>query len=1101
MTDTATLEARLNQLTPEQRARLLQTYRAAKEKEPELRRLDARRFRLSDAQKRLWLTETVEGPDYKYNMVSAYELTGRLDTAALEASFASIIDRHPVLKSRFVESGAEVFQEPVDGFEFRIACQDLTACPEAEREALLQNLIMDEARWRFRLTEGPLFRVTIYRLGPERHIMQMNVHHAIFDGWSKTILLRELAQCYEAAVTGVPAQLPEPELRFGDFAEYQRAQSARMRDQLEYWKTCLAGSPPLLELPTDHKRPALAGSHGEAVPIRLDAELTSRLRLLGQRHGATLYMTMLAGFVALLHRWSGQPDVSVGAPVDNRADLRLKQTIGYFLNTVVVRARIGASDTFTDLLRNVRDGALGALRNQDVPFDQVIEALNPPRSQSFSPLFQVMFVFQHESAGPVQLHGLESRKLDVGTATSKYDLYCTLLEDKDGLVGWLQFRTDLFERPTAESMVTAYRSILEAVTANHDAPILSLPLLPAATAREVARAGAGSPAVPPGLGFIERFRSQVAAAPDQLCLKDDRSALSRAQVDLRARSIAAALRAWGIVPGQVVGLRSERHADAVCAILAIVMAGGIVMPLDVSWPDARRDAILAQVPDCPILTDGDADAEAGIFNIAALAAAGSEAAEAFSPHLAKPDEPLYLLFTSGSTGRPKGVTGTHGGLMNRLDWQLETFPLRAGDVMAQRTPLGFIDSYIELFLSLPHGMPLVVIPSAVVKDPFALVDCLSENGVTHLVTVPSLLRVVLDNYPELHRYCPSLRIAVSSGEAVAPDLAAKFREALPDGILLNAYGSTEVSDVIYHAFTPGAPCDPSPLGRPLHGCEAAIIDEAGNILPFGVSGRLAVTGPATPDRYLGEEPFSNPRFLRRPTADGIVATWFDTGDLGRLTRDGMFEYLGRRDHLLKVRGFRVEAGEIESALCRLHWVVECAVVRVADGERLEQLVAYVVASSEASDPDPAALRTHLRGLLPDYMVPSRFAIVDELPKTYNGKIDRRQLEARGLPEIPAEQIVAPRTETEQRVAGIWQDVLKLDRVSVTAHFLDLGGYSLLAMRIAAAISEEMGVGIRVDDILSLPTVAELARRIDALREIAAVSTSVHEDQTSCVLEI
>jgi len=1103
MNKTALME-KLQALDPQQRQALLARLAAQKQGADKntaieaaegtadaggLRALDAPNAPLSFAQSRLWLLDQIEGRHYKYNMVSAYALRGELDCAALQQALALIVQRHRILRTRFVATADDDtigMQEPIADFHFELPLIDLSELPTSQREERLETLLLQEGRWLFDLAQGPLARFHLYRMDSDHHVLQMNLHHAVFDGWSKGVLFRELSLAYGDLRAGRSPDMPQLPVQFSDYAAWQRsALDTRMTAQADYWREALRDAPPLLELPTDFPRPAQQSSVGEILPVRVDAALTQALRELGQRHGATLFMTMLAAFKLLLYRYSGMRDIVLGTPVDMRNRSELRRLIGFFLNTVALRTRLDPSMDFPALLGTVKQACLSAFQHQDLPFEQVVEAVEPVRSQSFTPLFQSMFVFQHASAGAPELAGLESEKIAMGNLTTKYDLYLTLVERDQGLHGWLTFRSDLFRPATMQSLLTNFEELLRQIVAAPQSQLDDFPLLAAAEHAAALDAARGRRVPLVATPVHQVFAERAAARPDAVAVVDAAGETSYGQLQAAAERLSAVLAGQGVTAGDRVGVHLQRGHAYCQTLLAIWRRGAVAVPLDTRQPAARLGEIVTSAGLALLLHD-QTQAPEFAASVACLQLADAMAAESPRPVattmlVTECDWPAYVLFTSGSTGRPKGVVGSHRALANRLQWQWRDYPYAQGERSAQRANIGFIDSLTEIFSALLADVPVVVIDDASARDPYDLVDALAESAAGTLFIVPALFRAVLEAFPELDQRLPDLRRVFFSGEALTPDLVARFSEALPRTAMINAYGATEVAEASTIDVAGMSECARIPIGRPMDNMNLYVLDEQLRLCPTGVVGMLYAHGVSLAEGYWRNPALTAERFLPDPHADEPGARMYSLGDLGRRLADGTVEFIGRRDHQLNLRGFRIESSDIERVIERAPGILAAAVVAVPNSVGDEVLVGYACAEEDARV-DLDTLKDYLRQRLPDYMQPGILVLCDELPSNVTGKIDHKALRARGLPELK-DEFQAPRTPLEHRLAAIWCEILHLPRVSVLANFFDLGGHSLLGVRIAARIREECAVQLSVQELFQRLTIAGVAERVDALQRI------------------
>jgi amino acid adenylation domain-containing protein/FkbM family methyltransferase len=1033
---------------------------------------------LSFAQERLWFLDRLEPGSTTYNLPAAWRLTGVLDEAALERALGEIVRRHEALRTVFAEVGGSPVQVIAPFGGFALPVENLSGLGEADREAALRRRAAEEASHPFDLSAGPLFRATMLRLGAEDHVLLLSMHHIVSDGWSMGVFFRELSALYEAYREGGESPLPELPVQYADYAVWQREQLAGevLDRQLAYWKERLAGAPELLELPTDHPRPPVQTYRGATVPVELSPELLERLQALGRSEGATLYMTLLGAFQVLLGKYAGSEDVVVGSTIAGRTRGEVEELIGFFVNTLVLRTDLSGDPTFRALLGRVREGTLGAYAHQEVPFEKLVAELQPERSLSHSPLFQVMFTVQDAGGGGDALPGLEVSGIGAELASARFDLSLTLAATARGLRGALNYSTDLFERGTVERMLGHLARVLEQVAADADVRLSRLELLGDAERALVLEAWNRTEGEYPAEAPVHQvFERQAARTPDAVAVVFQDASLTYAELNARANRLAHHLRGRGVGPEVRVGICLERSLEMLVSVLAVLKAGGAYVPLDPGLP-AERLAYMLDDSGVPLVLmqtalRGTVPAREGVEVLAVDALAERLAAEpAENPAGgAGPDSLAYVIYTSGSTGRPKGVMNHHRGVVNLL-WSMRgTVAMAPADRLLAITTLAFDISALELFLPLLSGARVEILARSVASDPALLREAIGAGGGTVLQATPATWRLLLDAGWE---GAASLR-ALSGGEALPAELAARLRERV--GALWNVYGPTETT-IWSTAQHLGAAPDRGnvSIGAPVANTRVYVLDGYLSPVPTGVPGELYIGGAGVARGYLGRPGLSAEKFVPDPFAAGPGARLYRTGDLARWRPDGTLEFLGRNDHQVKVRGFRIELGEIEAALRAHGSVADCVVMARADAGE-QRLVAYVVGGVEAAE-----LRAHLRESLPEYMVPSAFVFLETLPLTPNGKLDRKALPA---PELaPAEDLyVAPRTPAEEVLAGIWAEVLRLDRVGVEESFFELGGHSLLATRVVSRIREVFVIELPLRALFEGPTVTELALRVEEMR--------------------
>lgn len=1047
------------------------------------------RLPLSFSQQRLWFLTQLEPDSVFYNIPAAIRLQGQLHPVALERSIHAILCRHEILRTRFKTIAGRPVVEPMPFLPQPLPVIDLQGLPANVQDQRLNELIHAEMQQAFDLQIDLMLRVKLLRLSDQAHILLLTMHHIASDGWSIQVLVRELSALYPAFCHDRPSPLPDLPIQYVDFAAWQQQwlTGDMLASQLVYWRQQLAGAPPLLNLPTDFPRPTVPTYRGATYTFNLTAKRLQALKTLSQRHGSTLFMTLLAAFNVLLHRYSGMADVVVGSAIANRNQAELENLIGFFVNTLVLRTDLSGNPTIRELLRRVREVTLGAYAHQDLPFERLVEDLQPPRDPSYNPLFQVMLVLQNAPKSAVELPGLTLTPLPIPCETAKLDLTLYLEELEADLVATLEYNTDLFAASTIQRMADQFQVVLDGMITHPDRHLSELPLL-TPSEQQLFVEWNQTQADYPHTWIHHCFEAQVERTPDAVAVVFANQALTYRELNARANQLAHHLQALGVQPETLVGICLERSLAMMIGLLAILKAGGAYVPLDPAYPPERLAFILddAQVP---LLLTQQGVMERVMERVSDPAAqvicmdTDWDAIAHHSPR--NPATPLtpealaYVIYTSGSTGAPKGVLGLHRGALNRLHWMWTTDPFTTADVCCQKTALNFVDSVWEIFGPLLQGIQTVIIPDQVLKDPHTLVATLAQHQVTRLVLVPSLLRVLLDLDPDLQQRLPTLKLWVSSGEALPFDLLQMFRERLPDSTLLNLYGSSEVAaDVTSYRVNPqDAVTPPVLIGRAIANTQLHVLDQGLRPVPLGVPGELYVAGAGVARGYLHHPDLTAERFIPNPFSTDPTSRLFKTGDRVRYNPDGNLEYWGRLDHQVKIRGFRIEPGEIEWVLRQSPAVHHAVVVAREDQPGNPQLVAYVVAAPQQSI-TVSALRSHLKQTLPDYMLPSAWVVLDELPLLPNGKLDRRALplpeRTRLVDQIPDQ---APYTDLERAIATLWQTCLNLQTIGIHDNFFDLGGHSLLLVQVHSQLQQHLHREFPLVELFQYPTIQALAQHL------------------------
>jgi amino acid adenylation domain-containing protein len=1036
---------------------------------------------LSFAQERLWFIDRLDPGSAVYNIPGAWRLAGALDVDALERALGEIVRRHEALRTAFAEVDGSPVQVIAPFTGFTLPVEDLSGLGEADREAALRQRAGEDARRAFDLAAGPLFRAALLRVGEEDHVLLISMHHVVSDGWSMGVFFRELSALYAAYREGRESPLTELAVQYADYAVWQREQleGAVLDRQLSYWRERLAGAPELLELPTDHPRPPVQSYRGAAVPVEISHELLERLQALGRSEGATLYMTLLGAFQVLLSKYSGSEDVVVGSPIAGRGRREVEELIGFFVNTLVLRTGLGGDPTLREVLGRVREVTLGAYENQEVPFERLVAELQPERSLSHSPVFQVLFALQNTEGRGSALPGLSVSGVGAELANAKFDLSLNLTATAQGLRGGLSYSTDVFERGTVERMVRHLVRVLEQVAGDANVRLSQLELLTAEEREQVLGEWNQTERGYSALPVHELFAAWARRAPEAVALLDGREAVTYGALDRRASVLARQLRSLGVGPETPVGLCMERTPELLVGVLGIWKAGSAYVPLDPSYPTERLGWIITDAALPVVVATGSTAAVlpehgATLVRVDQLPETAADAAAEMVTELPASDAGLaYVIYTSGSTGRPKGVLVQHGSLANLLATTREAFGVGEGDVMPALASYAFDIWLFEALLPLTSGAAVRLVDRDRVLDVPALLEEIADATLLH--AVPALMRQVVQAERETPRLA-RLRRAFVGGDRVPADLLAEMREALRKVESHVLYGPTEGTILASaHPIPQDGIVAGHPIGRPLGNVRLYVCDALGSPQPVGIPGELLIGGAGGARGYLGRPELTAERFVPDPFGGESGARLYRTGDRARWRADGTLEFLGRLDGQVKVRGFRIEPGEIEAVLRRHESVAECVVVSRENAPGETRLVAYVVGAVEAEE-----LRGHVRESLPEYMVPAAFVVLEQLPLTPNGKLDRKALPA---PEHAADtdRYVAPRTPVEEVLAGIWAEVLRLERVGVEESFFELGGHSLLATRVVSRVRELLGVELPLRALFEGPTVVELAARVEEVR--------------------
>ncbi len=1045
---------------------------------------------LSFAQQRLWFLAQLEPDSPFYNLPETYRIIGPLKPDVLEQSLNYVIRRHESLRTTFhSENGSprQVIHEP---FEVRIPLTDLSALPKDEREREVERIVAERAWEPIDIETLPLFKVELLKTGPNEHIIILNMHHIIGDNWSSNVLLSEMAVIYEALARGDEPQLPPLTIQYADFAYWQRSwlKGETLQKEIDFWKEQLAEAPPVLELPTDRPRPAVQTFNGAYKTFYVSPEISAALKHLAKQAGATDFMILLAAFQTLLHRYSGQDDILIGTPIANRNHPEIERLIGFFVNTLVIRGRFDERPTFRQLLKQIRETSLAAYAHQDLPFEKLVDALQPERNLSHAPIFQVMFALQTSGAQTLQAaHSeLKLEPVEAHSKTAKFDLTLFMLEEGDRFGGALEFNTDLFDEETIDRMIEHFTNLLQAIVENPDAPVNALNLISEQERRLLLEGWNGKEAAPLLAGtVIDMFEKQVEATPDAVALVAGSEQWTYEELNRRANQLAHYLRRRTVGTDSLVGVAVERSPQMVVALLGILKAGAAYVPLDVHYP-AERLKFMIEDSGLHLIITSEQNArrlpphQCEILKIDADWLAISAQSDDNPLWEIHPRQLAYVIYTSGSTGRPKGTLIHHQGLANYLNWVARAYPLKQGRGSLLHSTLAFDATVTALYSPLISGKTVYLLEDEAEID--ALGKALLRHGDFSLLKItPAHLELLSLQIPP-EKAAGLTHAFVIGGENLTADQIEFWQNHAPETLLFNEYGPTEtvVGCVVFEAHR-WRGNGSVPIGRAIPNMRVYILDEQLNPVPIGVPGELYISGPGVARGYLNRPDLTAERFLPDPFSQIPGARMYKTGDLVRYLKNGQMEFMGRIDTQVKIRGYRIELGEIENVL-REHPSVGDAVAMVRqDVPGDPRLVAYVVPAQEASL-DPQVLRSFLKERLPDYMVPAWFVVLKALPLTPNGKVDRRALPR---PDYAQNQqptdFVAPRTPDEEILAAIWQELLHADRVGVHDNFFELGGHSLLATQLISRIRDAFGVELPLKDLFEAPTVAELVLKIEQAR--------------------
>jgi amino acid adenylation domain-containing protein len=1074
-------------------------------------------FPVSFAQQRMWFFDQFEPGSPGYNIPSAVRLTGQLDVAALEEALNEVVRRHETLRTTFAVQGGEPVQVISPSLAITLPVTDLRHLPQAEREAEALRLARLEARKSFNLSQGPLVRVELLRLDEEEYIFLFTMHHIISDGWSMGVFIGELTALYHAFSHSRPSPLPELPIQYADYAHWQREwlRGEVLEKQLAYWKQQLGGNLPVLNLPTDRPRPAVQTSAGANLHTKFPRELSEALVSLSRREGATLFMTLTAALETLLYRYTGQEDITIGSPIANRQRPEIERLIGCFINTLVLRADFSGNPTFRELLRQVRETTLEAYAHQELPFEMLVEALQPERDLSHSPLFQVMLILQNATAqgAPATAQpraAIEVSQLAIDSGTATFDLTLSVTESPDGLSVSAEYNTDLFDAATIERLLAHYRTLLEGIVADPDQRVAQLPLLTETERRQILTEWNNTAANYALDKCVHRLiEAQAEAQPDAVAVVCNNDRLTYRELSERANQLAHQLQRLGIGPEKFVGICAEKSVELIVAVLGVLKAGGAYVPLDPTHPADRLSFMLEDTGMTVLLTQSQLRSQVEHLkpelHLVCLDRDWPVIAEESPQNPAsevRPGNLAYVIYTSGSTGRPKGVMIEHRSLLNSfLAWK-EAYELDSVRAHLQMANFAFDVFSGDFVRALCSGGRLVLCPRETLLDAAELYALMRREAVDCAEFVPAVLRPLAQHLEQTGQKLDFMRNLICGSDTWYAGEYQRFQKLCgPRTRLINSFGLTEaaVDSSYFESSTLALSADQLvPIGRPFANTQLYILDTHQQPVPIGVTGELYVGGAGLARGYLNNPQLTAEKFLELQIAEEefrkaasaklkaqssklkSATRLYRTGDLARFLPDGNIQFLGRADYQVKIRGFRIEPGEVEAALTS-HPGVRQAVVNVCKDPRgADCLVAYFTAKSDAA-PAAGELRRFAADKLPAFMVPAAFVMMDELPLNSNGKVDRNALPAPDWESRTEDEFVAPRNETEETLAGIWRQVLNLSRVGIHEIFFELGGHSLLATQVTSRVREAFGVELPLRNVFEFPTIATLAEQIEKLQ--------------------
>lgn len=1071
---------RLRDLSPAKRALLLKKFVQHAQEDTGPPALTARRQQgpalLSFAQQQLFYLYLLNPQSSAYNLPITLRLRGQLHVPALIASITTVMQRHEVLRSTITLVDEQPVQVVAATPVLTPRLIDLSAFPQDEQDRLIEEAVADESSAPFDLTRGPLVRVTLLRLAETDQVLILNMHHIVSDGWSLGILMQELNALYPALCAGRACPLAPLALQYADYAYWQRQwlQGSVLENHLTFWRQQLAGAPTTLDLPADHRRPDLQSYQGQSLFFQLPLPLRTALYRLSQAEGVTLFMTLLAAFEVLLGCCSGQEDFLIGTPVANRVHEETEGLIGCFINTLVLRGNLRGSPSFRTLVQRVRETCLQAYAHQELPFEQLVEALQPERHANYNPLFQVMFILQNAGETALQLPGLRVEAVAEHAGSAKFDLTLSLSESERAFEGVLEYNSELFERSTIERLERHFLSILQAMVTAPDRRVTEISFLtPQEQHYLLHELNPPFPARSSDCCLQQLVEAQTRRSPDRVALVCGPASLTYHDLDRRASALARQLRALGVGPEVPVGICAQRSPELVIGILAILKAGGAYVPLDPAYPEERLALILADSLAPVLLTQRSQQAVLSTYAgtvlwLDGLAESLAQEQEDSPPSAVRPANLAYVIYTSGSTGRPKGVAITHASAVQLIEWAQRAYSEAELQRVLAATSICFDLSIFELFVPLSAGGSCVLVEHALQMETQA------AAAVTLVNTVPSIAKELLlqEGFP---RTVQTINLA---GEALPLKLVQDLYAQTPARRVLNLYGPSEDTTYSTCALLPPALTEAPPIGRPVDRTRVYLLDQRLRLVPPGTPGELYIGGDGLARGYVNHPALTAERFLPDAFSGQPGARLYRTGDLARYRQDGELEFLGRLDSQVKVRGLRIELGEIETALSFHPEVSACVVVVQHDRDEVLSLVAYVL-PLPGQKPRAEDLRGYLQERLPHYMVPAAFILCEAFPLTPSGKVDRRTLSGQYQRAITSQQRIGPRDMIELRLVQLWENVLQTRPIGVRDHFFELGGHSLLAIQLVSQMQNELGCKVPLSVLIQQGTIERIARLVRA----------------------
>ena len=1070
-------------LSPQKQALLDQRLKGALNKQAESKMIPARiksePVVLSYAQQHLWIVDQMQPGNPAYNVPVVFDIKGELDIQRLEGSINEVIQRHEVLRTSFTTKDNQPYQIIHPELQIKIDQVDLSGFSTEKKETKYENLISSEVIKSFDLSKPPLIRVTLYKLDQSIYKLLLNLHHIVCDGWSIGLIIKEVGAIYE----GNYSDLPELPMQYADYSilDKKRLEENKYEKQISYWREILEKELPVLELPLDKPRPAVQTFVGSNRFFSINRSLADKLQSIGLQQGATVFMLVLAAYQVLLHRYSGQDDIIVGVPVSTRTRNEYEMLVGYFLNMTAFRIDLSDDPTFIELLKRVRDLTLEAFSNQEVPFEKVVESLKFKRDLSRNPIFQTTLEVSPGSS--YILKDLQVKQNNLDTRFSQVDLAIHLKENDEGFSGRFEFNTDLFNEATIERYVSHFINLLTSIAENLDQKISSIPILSTEEKEELLKKGDQKTYYKPEKVIHKFFEEAVEKSPDSMAISLNGETLTYSNLNERANLLAHHLISLGVKEDSLVGICMERSFDLIVGILAILKAGGGYLPIDLSYPQDRTTFMLQDAGVEIVLTQSKLSGSLNIKNVNLILIDNykPEKSVVSNPVIKiNPESLAYVIYTSGSTGKPKGVMVTHYNVVRLFQATDQWFKFNERDVRTLFHSYAFDFSVWEIWGALFYGGKLVIIPQLISRDPESFYNLLLKEKVTVLNQTPSAFRQLVQvavNRDESEKLF--LRYIIFGGETLDLKILKPWFELYGDEkpSLVNMYGITETTvHVTYRVLTNKDTDSGSVIGEPIPDLKFYILDKNKNLVPTGVSGEIYVGGAGVAREYLNRPQLNEERFINNPFSDQDNDRLYRTGDLARYIDGDDIEHLGRIDHQIKIRGFRIELGEIEAVINNYEDVKETVVIVREDIPEEKRITAYLMLKQKETF-DVLALRSFLNKQLPDYMIPSDFVLLEEFPLTTSGKLDIKRLPAGEGERYSGTKYVTPQNQLEKTIADIWQKYLNLNKIGIDDNFFDLGGHSLLMVKVNNDLKQSLKKDISIVEMYRYPTIRTLSEAL------------------------